>query len=536
MDNSILNTSQISEKTNTLDSKSNAATPTKKNSVSLAINNKQVSNQSIDKSKPKASLFANNFDAKSVNSDSKSNKSSFIGNIVANAVNEPKKSIFTDKLFEKKLQAAINDKFKKKKRKLIKHCADDPKEEQEVEEEDLPEEDYLYKFKNDDELYKTFCSKFHSDHKISSNKNSSFSILSNLTEEDKIKIIEKYMKELKYESLLKIKNGIVTIMTKEEEQRSVSLYNNLFNKLNFAQSNKINSNQYSYEANKKIKKTIIKKVKKHTIIPKQSSTVYITPSKPNLEYESNINTIFIKESYNKEGRMYSIKEMSNFIIMRNYVHIENQIITVFHPPNFKFESENVYRINKKHYLANYNSDNMNNHERSEDDLFPKNKLMKFKLIDNIKEKKEIINIKKSINSPVVIDLHLNNKPSVKSFVISADKSEKSIKRDKAEKLNINKNKLELTKLLEKSIPILETTKHKKLDYFYKTKPESVTSVTDMTNHRFFSPTHSTPREQNIIFSMKKMNFNIKTENQSFNDITGINQIPIKHTSCLSNIK
>lgn len=51
---------------------------------------------------------------------------------------------------------------KKRKKKLIKHCADDPEEEDEVEEEEdkAPEEFYLYKFKTEEELIRTYLERY----------------------------------------------------------------------------------------------------------------------------------------------------------------------------------------------------------------------------------------------------------------------------------------------------------------------------------------------------------------------------------------
>lgn len=197
--------------------------------------------------------------------------------------------------------------------------------------------------------------------------------------------------------------------------------------------------------------------------------------------------LFLKEEYDRDNRLYTKRELGKFRIMRSDVLIDNFGVRITHPPSFLFETELVYKINMKHDNSVYNSD-LVYHERSEDNLFPLNKLQKFRLIDVTTEivnppihpKQNILgNNKKRNHKCMSTDFNASNpnrKPPLKHFNISSTMEQplSQGKEQSTEKLfkkeirsSVEKNKSELVHLLEKSNFVIETTNPSKLNYFYK---------------------------------------------------------------------
>ena len=114
----------------------------------------------------------------------------------------------------------------RKKKKLIKHCEDEPeKEVVEVSESEPEGENWLHKFKSDKEFYNAFCKKFYNDFKISSIKSNSFTITSNksLTLQDKQFMVETYIENAKLDELNRLQDLINRKIGIQEEKSIVSL-------------------------------------------------------------------------------------------------------------------------------------------------------------------------------------------------------------------------------------------------------------------------------------------------------------------------
>ena len=122
-----------------------------------------------------------------------------------------------------------------------------------------------------------------------------------------------------------------------------------------------------------------KKVIKKTQIPIIKHTEYVLPKKPVILY-SKETSFLIKELYDRDNRLYTKREMEKFRILKSHVCINKEGIQTFHPPGYLFETELIYKINKKHYNSIYNSE-VNYHERCENTIFPLNKFKEFKLVD-----------------------------------------------------------------------------------------------------------------------------------------------------------
>ena len=73
--------------------------------------------------------------------------------------------------------------------------------------------------------------------------------------------------------------------------------------------------------------------------------------------------------------------MALFKAERQFISLSNYGITSCIPPSNKFDTENVYKINKKHLKSLYQSEGFL-HERADNLCFPKNRLQRFKLIDD----------------------------------------------------------------------------------------------------------------------------------------------------------
>lgn len=108
----------------------------------------------------------------------------------------------------------------KKKKKLIKHCKDDP--EPEVEEEISEKEEWLYKFNSDNEFYLGFYNKFYNGFKVSSNNKFTLSYKRQLSLAEKKKIHEEYLDSLGYDELNKLAELVNSKISKEDELKQVS--------------------------------------------------------------------------------------------------------------------------------------------------------------------------------------------------------------------------------------------------------------------------------------------------------------------------
>lgn len=170
----------------------------------------------------------------SANSEQKSegDRSSLIGSFVGpnaststtpiNTKLEKKLLVIEPKQFAKSVASAIELKTKRK-RKLIRHCKDDPVPEPE-EEEEIPseKEEWLYKFNSDNEFYSAFANKFYQDFKIANQKNS-FTLISKreLSQEERRKIAEAYISELNETDLTELANRLKSKMNEIEERKYV---------------------------------------------------------------------------------------------------------------------------------------------------------------------------------------------------------------------------------------------------------------------------------------------------------------------------
>lgn len=175
------------------------------------------------------------------NSEQKSegDRSSLIGSFVgpnSSLITTPTNTKIEKKLFQgaeprqfaKSVATAIDLKAKKK-RKLIRHCKDDPVPEPE-EEEEIPseKEEWLYKFNSDNEFYKAFVKKFSLDFKFANQKNS-FTLTSkrDLSLEERRKIAEGYIADLNELELADLNKRLQSKINEIEERKYVSqpIYN-----------------------------------------------------------------------------------------------------------------------------------------------------------------------------------------------------------------------------------------------------------------------------------------------------------------------
>lgn len=124
---------------------------------------------------------------------------------------------------------ALDDKSKKRK-KLIKHCADDPEPEEVIEESEpeIEKDDFVYKFKSDKEFYSAFCKKFYNDFKISAIKTNQFTITSRkaLSSDDSKILVENYFDSCNYEELKRLQGILNRKIDMNEEKMNVSAYYN----------------------------------------------------------------------------------------------------------------------------------------------------------------------------------------------------------------------------------------------------------------------------------------------------------------------
>lgn len=104
-------------------------------------------------------------------------------------------------------------------------------------------------------------------------------------------------------------------------------------------------------------------------------------SKNQILFTKNEACFTVKKEYDKVLRFYSKKDQEKFEVDRIQFLINEFGFKMTTPISRNLESEFVYKINKKHYESLYKSEGFL-HERSEALTFPKNKLQKYKLIDD----------------------------------------------------------------------------------------------------------------------------------------------------------
>lgn len=122
-----------------------------------------------------------------------------------------------EKLDDKKLSPT------KRKKKIIKHVADDPIE---VDESVSEKEDWLYKFNSDEEFYKEFYKKFYKGFKKSNIEENRFTLSHSkvLSIEERKAIAMNYLSELTYEDLKDVIKTYQDKIEKQEEKTLVSIF------------------------------------------------------------------------------------------------------------------------------------------------------------------------------------------------------------------------------------------------------------------------------------------------------------------------
>jgi hypothetical protein len=192
-------------------------------------------------------------------------------------VNKPTESsnVFADLKALPEFKFAFKSSFIKtispnKKRKIIKHCAEDEEEVVEEGNSKVIEIDYMYQFLNDEEFMNAYKKKYYSDFKIT-NQKFSYKINKEYTMIELQELINKYIDKLgpgEINELRRILNLINNKVLNAEE----------YQKLEFSKTNEIKSNQFVFENQVRIRKKIRKsKIHKKLIpiIEKMSSPVRI---------------------------------------------------------------------------------------------------------------------------------------------------------------------------------------------------------------------------------------------------------------------
>lgn len=208
---------------------SNDSKETSKDNKREAKGKKVETNTSINKLLDKAEI--NEINIKEINEnadkDGQASTSSRGGNKMKTLKIE-KKSEFLNNLvgsLAKEGKQALDDKGKKK-RKLIKHCADDPKPEEVIEESEpeVEKDDFIYKFKSDKEFYQSFCKKFYNDFKITSIKTSQFTLTSKkaLGAQDTKVLVENYFDSIDLSELRRLQGILNRKIDMNEERMNVS--------------------------------------------------------------------------------------------------------------------------------------------------------------------------------------------------------------------------------------------------------------------------------------------------------------------------
>lgn len=176
---------------------------------SMSINFEKVSDR--DKQSPLSSFVGAN-----------SNSSQTPPSNARSAMKMEKKVILKESnLFAKSIANAIDMKGKKKK-KLIKHCKEDPAQLEE-DEEAVSENSCPYRFSTDNEFYLAFHSKFYQDFKIS-HQSSSF-ILNNQSEmsiADQKRMVEAYVSNLSSNELKDLWERHMSKLKEIEEKSTVT--------------------------------------------------------------------------------------------------------------------------------------------------------------------------------------------------------------------------------------------------------------------------------------------------------------------------
>lgn len=192
--------------------------------------------------------------------------------------------------------------------------------------------------------------------------------------------------------------------------------------------------------------------------------------------------------------------------MRSEVTIDEDGFRSLHPPGYLYETELIYKINKKHESSIYNSDS-DYHEKAEKNVFPLNKLHKYRLIDVTEIKNsfshqetqatQILSLKNKVES----EKSINRNPPFKSKNLGPSTgksvslnlnaavrclSNASLHNSTQHLSSIEKNKKELVTILEKSNFLIEAAKPTKLNYFYKNEQSNGTNMKVQEHHKKFS--------------------------------------------------
>lgn len=312
---------------------------------------------------------------------------------------------------------------------------------------------------------------------------------------------------------------------------------------------KIDSQQVIYEYLRTIKKQVKKTKTKKVELPRELKIEFVLPKKPLIIYELQ-DAFCLKEEYDRDNRIYTKREMEKFRVMRSEVTIDEFGFHSKNPPSFLYDSELVLKINKKHNNSVYNSD-LHFHERSEDNVFPLNRIQKFKLIDleavantinpiskegldiilNSKEKKS------EFDKPEIDPSNTNKNPPLKHFNITTLISPRqkqsfqnsttisTIEERMATTSLVDERKKDLVILLEKNNFVVETTKPNRLNYFYKNNSKAPKassfvstasnqiSLTEFSNCK--SPLFKSSNNEKTIFSQRNQTITSKDKADSF---------------------
>lgn len=172
------------------------------------------------------------------------------------------------------------------------------------------------------------------------------------------------------------------------------------------------------------------------------------------------NAFTINRFYENGKRVYTKQEMKNFGLYDFSLQINCFGFKSCIPPSILYETENVMKINKKHVFSNYDSKEPT-HEVADSLTFPRNKIKKFKLIDEVD-----ISYKYDILNHEMAKTSIRNKVTNNSIYDSTliDKSKKAIKkidkkRSNSFKDDINQNdflNISLGRVINEEIPTIYT--------------------------------------------------------------------------------
>lgn len=310
-------------------------------------------------------------------------------------------------------------------------------------------------------------------------------------------------------------------------------------------------------------------------VPQITKAQYILPRR----VVDRVDSFLLKSHHDQSNRLYTFRDLENFKIMKCEVEIDNLGIRINHPSSFLCETELVYKINSKHDNSVYNSESQY-HERSEDNLFPLNKVQNYRLIDatsvisSSKIKQDLISYDGFYSTsykpkPVSMDFNASNpnrKPPLKMFNTNSvqEKPPKQSKFNSCEKMlnilpgkesnsSVDKSKKDLVLFLEKSTNIgVETTKPNRLNYFYKKvnntasynlqiaiTESGVNSSNCISNLRCMKLSKHKPCNGNLKLnllgslqspphSFKNISSYLETSNSKADQVYSVNPIPTKY--------